>query len=211
MNYWIVDEEWRSILQREGMTTLEVALDYHGQKLLSEKKKSRTWLHTTEGGQNIFIKQDTSSCKRAMLRALIRFQKPVTAVEKEYAKLEQMRKLGFNVAKVIMLGAKRNSLLMPDRAVMIMLPVQGKSMDKIWIEEKDEAKRQKARELALAALELLWDKGCDWGKDCKPEHFFISDEGQVSLIDVERMKFRDKPLTQNTRDEQLVRFNSLLK
>lgn len=210
MNYWIVDEEWRNILQREGMTTLEVALDYHGRKLLSEKKKSRTWLHTTEGGQDIFIKQDTSSRKRAMLRSLIRFQKPVTAVEKECAKLEQMRKLGFNVPKVIMLGAKRNRLLMPDRAVMIMLPVQGKSLDKIWTEEKDEAKRLQARRLAQGTLELLWDKGCDWGKDCKPEHFFISDEGQVSLIDVERMKFRGKPLPQSTRETQLARFNSLL-
>ena len=133
MNYWIVDEEWREILQREGMTTLEVALDFHGHKLLSEKKKSRTWLHTTEGGQDIFIKQDTSSRKRAMLRSLIRFQKPVTAVEKEYAKLEQMRKLGFNVPKVIMLGAKRNRLLMPDKAVMIMLPVQGKIAGAIGI------------------------------------------------------------------------------
>ena len=210
MSYWNIDEAWKDILQREGMTTLEVALNYEGIRLLSRKKKSCTWLHTTEGGQDIFIKQDKSSCKRAMLRSLIRFQKPVAAVEKEYAKLEEMRRLGFSVPKVIMLGAKRNMLKMPDRAVMIMLPVEGRSLDKIWKTEPD-AVRQNARELALATLKLLWEKGCDWGKDCKPEHFFISDAGSVSIIDVERMKFRGKPLPQCTCDAQLARFNGLLK
>ena len=192
------------------MTTLEVALTYEGSRLLSNKRRSRTWLHTTEQGQNIFIKQDKSSCKRAMLRALIRFQKPRTAVEKEYEKLKAMKKLGFNVPEVILIGATRKMLFMPDKAVMIMLPVPGRSLDKIWKEEKDETIRLRARQLALDTLAQLWERGCDWGRDCKPEHFFIAEDGTVSLIDVERMHFRRKALPQKTRDEQLARFNGLL-
>ena len=210
MCYMIADERWSDILQREGMTTLAVALTYEGRKLLSNKKRSRTWLHTTDQGQDIFIKQDKSSSKRAMLRALIRFQKPRTAVEKEYEKLKTMKKLGFNVPEVILIGATRKMFFMPDKAVMIMLPVSGSSLDKIWKEEKDEAIRLRARQLALDTLAQLWEKGCDWGKDCKPEHFFIAEDGMVSLIDVERMHFRRKALPQKSRDAQLARFNGLL-
>ena len=210
MCYLKTDERWSDILQREGMTTLEVALTYEGRKLLSNKKRGRTWLHTTDQGQDIFIKQDKSSSKRAMLRALIRFQKPRTAVEKEYEKLKIMKKLGFNVPEVILIGATRKMFFMPDKAVMIMLPVPGRSLSRIWKDETDEVARQKARKLALDVLSQLWERGCDWGKDCKPEHFFIDEDGKVSIIDVERMHFRRKALSQKTRDAQLARFNGLL-
>lgn len=210
MTYLKISEEWKDALEREGITTLDVALDFEGVKLLSNKRRSRTWLHTMENGSSIFIKQDKSSCKRAMLRAIIRFSKPCSAVEKEYNKLQRMRSLGFTVPEVILIGAKRRLAIMPDKAVMIMLPVKGCPLDRIWKESKNEEWRQKARKLAMDTLAELWEKGCDWGKDCKPEHFFIDDDGNVSLIDVERMHFKRKPLSREKRDAQTARFEECL-
>ena len=210
MSEWHVQDSWKEILANIGITDLQSALDFRGGDVMSNKKRSRTCRVALPDGGVVFIKQDLSTAWQATLRALVKFQKPVTKTEHERMVVEHLKELGFKSYDVIAWGALPRCGF-PDKAVMVTLPVPGRSVEEIWHDKAvSQDVKHNAVDLALEVLESLQYAGCNWRKDCKPEHFFISDAGQVSLIDVERMKFRGKPLTQSTCDAQLVRFNGFL-
>ena len=95
---------------------------------------------------------------------------------------------------------------------MVTLPVPGRSVEDIWYDQSITSERkQMVVSVALEKLTALQDAGCNWGKDCKPEHFFVTDDNQVYLIDVERMRFGRRPLAEEARQLQKERFMSFLK
>ncbi|MBR5839613.1 MAG: hypothetical protein IKZ84_13800, partial [Victivallales bacterium] len=60
----------------------------------------------------------------------------------------------------------------------------------------------------LETLAALQQAGCNWRKDCKPEHFFVTDDNEIYLIDVERMRFGRRPLDETHQRAQKERFMS---
>ena len=122
--------------------------------------------------------------------------------------MARLTELGFNTATPIAYGSNEHFFL-PHSAVLITLPVPGVPLDKIWQDESISIERRReCVKLASDTLKKLQSMGCDWGKDCKPEHFFISQDNQVHLIDVERMHFR--LVSPEECAKQFERFNSLL-
>ena len=100
---------------------------------------------------------------------------------------------------------------MPDKAVMITLPVPGRPMEDIWKDSTIvEERKKEALNLALETLAALQQAGCNWRKDCKPEHFFVTDDNEIYLIDVERMRFGRRPLDEAECRKQKERFMSFL-
>ena len=94
---------------------------------------------------------------------------------------------------------------------MVTLPVPGRSMEGIWHDKTiSEERKNEALKIALETLAALQQAGCDWRKDCKPEHFFVTEGNQVYLIDVERMRFGRRPLDEAVRQAQKDRFMSFL-
>ncbi len=210
MATWFVADGWRETLSKAGLGTFDEALAFAGGRLLSRKSHSRTWLHEDAGDLRLFVKQDSSTRLRTSLRSLLRFSRPVAATQKERLKMERLRALGFSLATVVAYG-ERNRFGLPDTAVMVTLPVPGRPIDAIWGDKSlPEERRTAARDAGLAVLERLQKQGCDWGKDCKPEHIFLTEDNLPSLIDVERMHFRRAPLAPDACERQRARFLSLL-
>ncbi len=202
---YTIDSTWADALQHAGLDSFECAFAYADAKPLSKKSHSVTYTKMLPDGTRIFIKQDAWTGWRPIARALIRLQKPLPAVGRERAKMSKLTQLGFNTAKVIAYGEKRRCGL-PHQAVMISLCVPGTALDAI----RDAQFREVAAVEARKVLKRLQELGCDWGRDCKPEHFFVTAELKVTIIDVERMKFRGKPLDESTCRKQLARFDALL-
>ena len=209
MAEWIVDPKWQSLLEEAGIRSYQDALSFSKGTLLSRKSHSSTWMVQGKAGC-FFVKQDSTTLIRVSLRNLLRFTKPLAATQKERLKMERLSGLGFHTAQVIAYGSVSRFGL-AHSAVLITLPVPGRSVDSLWREGAlSEARRNEVAGLALETLKQLQEKGCDWGKDCKPEHFFVSDNRQVHLIDVERMRFRGRPLPPEKCAWQVERFNQLL-
>ena len=209
MSEWFVQPEWMPLLKEAGIESYEDAFAFSKGTLLSKKSHSQTRMFQGKQGR-IFVKRDSSTRLRASLRNLIHLTRPVAATQKERLKMQRLSALGFHTAQVIAYGGE-SRLGLPHTAVLITLSVPGRAVDQLWSDlSLAESRRTEVIELALNTLKSLQDKGCDWGKDCKPEHFFITDDNQIHLIDVERMHFRRHPLSDETRAWQLTHFQSLL-
>jgi hypothetical protein len=205
-----VQYAWKEKRAEIGFTDLQSALDFRGGTVMSDKKRSRTCKVALSGDGIVFVKHDLSTAWQATLRALVKLQKPVTKTEKERLSVEQLKRLGFKSYDVIAWGAKTCCGL-PDKAVMITLPVPGRSVEDIWYDKSDSKERkQMVLSVALEVLAALQNAGCNWRKDCKPEHFFVTEDNQVYLIDVERMRFGRSPLDEADQRAQKERFMSFL-
>ncbi len=205
-----MDSEWRERLEAAGLGDYASLISFCDGKCLSKHPRGKTWRLVLPCGQSVFIKQDFYTKKIVVLRDLLRLRRPEPNTEKERQRMVLAESHGFRVAKVIAYGQERGFLGIPSRAVMVTLPVSGKPLD-VFLKEGPEPERaRQAIANAEATLTRLQDEGLDWKIDCKPEHFFIDDDLAVSLIDVERLSDRHKPLPQDYRDMQFRRFRSLL-
>ena len=211
MSQWHVQDAWREKLAAIGITDLQSALAFRGGTVMSDKKRSRTSKVALADDGIVFVKHDLSSAWQATLRALVKFQKPVTKTERERLCAEHLKQLGFKSYDVVAWGTQTCCGL-PDRAVMVTMPVPGRSMVDIWKDASvSEDQKKEALKIALETLEALQQAGCNWRKDCKPEHFFVTEDRQVYLIDVERMRFGRRPLDEAECLKQKERFMSFLK
>ena len=210
MSQWHVQDAWKEKLAEIGIADLQSALDFRGGTVMSDKKRSRTCKVALSGDGIVFVKHDLSTAWQATLRALVKFQRPVTKTEKERLSVEQLKRLGFKSYDVVAWGTE-SCCGLPDKAVMVTLPVPGRSVEDIW---KDptiaEERKKEAMNLALKTLAALQQAGCNWRKDCKPEHFFVTDDNEIYLIDVERMRFGRRPLDEAECQFQVERFQSFL-
>ena len=210
MSQWHVQDAWKEKLAQIGITDLQSALAFRNGTVVSDKKRSRTCKVALADDGIVFVKHDLSSAWQATLRALVKFQRPVTKTERERLSVEHLKRLGFKSYDVIAWGTKACCGL-PDRAVMITLPVPGRPMEDIWHDKTVPTERKnEALNLALETLAALQQAGCNWRKDCKPEHFFVTDNNEIYLIDVERMRFGRRPLDEAECRKQKERFMSFL-
>jgi len=204
---WHVDENWKTALHEVGIDTYAQALSYAQGTPASRKSHSQTWRLTTSQG-TLFLKQDTSTQIKNILRNLIRFRKPLACTQKERRNMERLARMGFNFAEVVAYGGESH-LGLPDTAVMVTRPVPGRAIEDIWTDGSvPEARRQEARDLGLKTIVRLQELDCDWQRDCKPEHFFLTEDNRIFLIDVESMHFRRVP--PKKRKMQTARFLKLL-
>ena len=90
---------------------------------------------------------------------------------------------------------------------MITLPVPGRPLDAL-VKERGAS----ACAAEIAAVEAVWRKmleaGCDW-PDHKPEHFFVTPELTVGMIDLERMAVLARPLPEVEIAARLAHFRSM--
>lgn len=208
MQFYLLPE-WRDVLCRQNLDTYQALLDFRGGDCMSSHYRGATYRLHFEDGQVIFIKQDHLTLRRAMLRSFLRGRWPRCNTAQERLNLELARQHGFTVPEVIAWGEQKRWGL-PNTGVMVMLPLPGVALDK-WLETKPEPK--KARDMIAKAehtLAKLQDFQLDWKTDCKPEHFFVLENGEIGLIDLERLTWQRKPLKTAYRMMQLQRFRKRL-
>ena len=210
MSEWHIQDTWKEKLAEIGITDLQSALKFSGGTVMSDKTRSRTCKVALADDGIVFVKHDLSTAWQSTLRALVKFQRPITKTEKERKAVEQLKRLGFNSYDVVAWGTE-SCCGLPDKAVMITLPVPGRSVEDIWKNTNvSEERKKEVVNLALEVLAALQQAGCNWKKDCKPEHFFVTEDNQVYLIDVERMRFGRRPLDEAECKLQVERFQSFL-
>ena len=208
MEHFEISDEWRDILEKAGLGTLQACLAFDGGKVLSSHLRGDTRKVTLPDGRTVFLKRDFFTFKKEIAKDLLRFHKPQPKTEKERLAFAMARDAGFTAPQVIAWGQTRRCGF-PDRACLIMLPLDGVDLDKYLKGEADEAKRKSFIEKAEQTLAALQEKGFDW-PDHKPEHFFVMNDGTIGLIDLERLRYIGKPLSEAKCAAQLARFRRLL-
>lgn len=205
-----IQPEWREILAHDHLDTFERLHSYRGEHCVSKHSRGATWRHTLSDGRVIFIKQDYYTKLQPILRALIHFRFPETNTEREYRQMETVRSHGFRVPEVIV-HTQHCRWLKPSTGVLVEAAVPGTAINVLVANDHvpDDRKRQ-AIQQARECLTRLQDAGFDWNIDCKPEHFFFCEDGEITIIDVERLRLAKYPLTAEYRAKQHARFNSLL-
>lgn len=207
---WQINPRWSETLAAAGLDTFAAAFAYTTPEPLSRKSHSLTHSAPLPDGGTAFVKQDLWTGWRPVARALLRLSRPLPAVGRERRNMLRLSKLGFHTPEIAAYGECRRFAL-PHQGVMITAPAPGRPVDRIFRDTTlSAALREEAVAAALAILAQLQQHGCNWGKDCKPEHFFYSVEKQITLIDVERMHFQRRPLPTELCRKQLERFRSLL-
>lgn len=202
-------DDWREALRRHGLDNYHSLLNFRDGDCMSSHYRGATYRLRLSDGQILFIKQDHLTLFRAQVRSFVRLRWPRCNTAQERLNLELARQHGFIVPEVIAWGEKKRWGL-PDTGVMVMLPLAGVPLDK-WLQT--ETKPEKGREmiaLAERTLAKLQDCRLDWKTDCKPEHFFLLENGGIGLIDLERLSQQTKPLTDAYRLMQLNRFREKL-
>lgn len=208
MEHFETSAEWRDILEKTGLGTLQACLSFDGGTCLSSHLRGDTRKVTLPDGRIVFLKRDFFTFKKEIAKDLLRFRKPQPKTEKERLAFAMTRKAGFIAPQVIAWGQTRR-FGFPDRACLVMLPLDGVDLDKYLKAETDETKRKSFIEKAEQTLAALQAKGFDW-PDHKPEHFFVMNDGSIGLIDLERLRYVDHPLSEEKCAAQLARFRKLL-
>ncbi|NLF92302.1 MAG: hypothetical protein GX564_00305 [Oligosphaeraceae bacterium] len=201
---------WQPRLAQAGLADLTALLAFAGGDCLSSHLRGKTSKLQLPDGQSIFIKQDYYTKSDSILRQLYKGQwPPQPNTEREHQGLELLLSCGITVPKVIAWGQRRRFGL-PHQGVLVMLPLSGIALDKYLLAEPDATKRAAVIAAAEKTLRFLQDHRLDWNKDCKPEHFFLLEDGSIGLLDVERLRRRRFPLSTRHRQFQLQRFHALL-
>ncbi len=202
--------EWQPRLAQAGLAELSALLEFADGDCLSRHPRGKTSRFQLPDGQTIFIKQDYYTKLDPILRQLYKGQwPPQPNTERERRALLMLTAYDIPVPKVIAWGQRRR-LGFPHQGVMVMLPLPGKALDEYLLAEPESAKRAAAIAAAEKTLLFLQEQQLDWSKDCKPEHFFLLEDGKIGLLDVERLRRRRRPLSAAHREFQLRRFRSLL-
>jgi predicted Ser/Thr protein kinase len=209
MDFLTIEPEWQKALSQAGLADLDKLLAFAEGECFSYHLRGKTSKFTLPGGQVVFIKQDHYTKWQTTVRNLSRLRKPQPNTEKERRCLLLAARFGLIVPKVIAWGQRRRFGL-PHQGVMVMLPIDGVALPDFLQKEKDASKREAAIAQAERTLKYMQEKWLDWSKDCKPEHFFVLANGEIGLIDLERLRLRKKPLSSQLREMQLARFRSLL-
>lgn len=205
-----LDPAWQKQLKEIGLDSVKSILAFENDKCLSRHNRAATWKLTLPNGQTAFLKKDFYTSLAPILRQLIRLHLPETNTERERRFLTNAQRLGFHVPQIIAY-TQHSWWCLPGKGAMIELAVQGKAVDDIVKDETvaDEEKTALLKK-AHALLGKIQDANLDWKKDCKPEHFFLCDDGEITLIDGERLGPARRKLTPEYREWQHQRFDSFL-
>ena len=205
-----ISDNWRTALEKAGLASYEALMAYSGGRVFSKKSHSTTRSCELPDGRRIFIKQDTRTKFQQVLRAIVKFRLPQTTTEKEHSHLVNAARLGFRVPEVVAYS-EHEWWTRPRGGVLVEAALPGVPLDKFAADaaiplEKRRAAVESARELLMQ----IQDAKLDWRRDCKPEHFFVQEDGGIALLDVERLSPCRMILSEKKCAAQLEVFHSLL-
>ncbi len=206
----IISDGWLDALRDAGLDTFEALMAFRGGKVFSKKSHSVTRRLELNDGRVIFIKQDSRTKLRQILRALIRLRQPRTTTEKELFNLNRAGAAGFNVPEVVAYS-QHEWWTRPGQGVLVEAALEGRPLDDFAACGDIPVERRRAAvdssRKVLAELQRL---RFDWKRDCKPEHFFVRPDGSIALLDVERLYRRRHRLPEKLCKAQFAVFDGLL-
>lgn len=208
MDHYTTVARWTSLLEATGLGSLVALLMHTDGVCLSMHSRGSTFRCTLSDGQTVYVKRDHYTMLKDVLSQLCRGERPRAKSSREAMVVDRLRSAGFIVPEVIACGWRTRAGV-PSAAGIVMLPVDGVSLEDYLRQEQDKEKRQKAIEQCEALLGEFQRQGIFW-PDSKPEHFLIRDDGSVGLIDLERVQFCRAPLKTTLANRQLANFRRRL-
>ncbi len=206
----ILTPSYEPLLHSLGLDTPKALLEYTGGACVSSHTRGATYRIPLEDGRILFLKKDFYTKPAVILHRLAHFQAPETNTEREVRLLENVRRLGFRVP-VVLAYLQHTPWLLPRRGAMLQLGVEGTAVDALVQDPSvPQETKEKALRKARETLSRLQEAQIDWKRDCKPEHFFYCPDGEIALIDGERLYPSPTPLSPEYRESQHQRFDSLL-
>lgn len=207
MEKFYIEPKWQEALSQIGLDTLDKLLKFEDDHCcVSRHKRGKTFKITLPNNQIIFLKRDNLTYKKEIIHDLFRFKRPEPNTEKERKNFLLAEQNNFHVPTVIAWGQRRRCGF-PTQAAMIMLPLNGVSLDNYIKNNPDSFQKYILK--ATNTLVQLQNLGFYW-PDYKPEHFFVMENEEIGLIDLERMKNRKHPLSNIVQKKQLEKFRKLL-
>lgn len=207
MEKFYIEPKWKELLSDCKLDTLEKLLEFDDDSCcVSCHKRGKTFKITLPNNQIIFLKRDHFTYKKEIIRDFFRFKRPEPKTEKERKNFLLAQEYCFTVPTVIAWGQRRHFGL-PTQAAMIMLPLNGVSLDNYIKNNPDSFQKYILK--AINRLAQLQNSGFYW-PDYKPEHFFVMENDDIALIDLERMEKRRHPLSNSIRKKQLEKFQALV-
>lgn len=203
--------QWAARLAAAGLASHAAALAHAGGECLSEHPDRRMLRETLPSGETVFVKQIFRASPEYLLKQLLAGRAPRVNTEYERRVFAALAALGFAVPEVAAWGY-RSVCGVQVSGSMVLLPLDGVSLEDYLKTGPAPEARQNAIARCEAALAKLQERGFDWKRHCKPEHFFLmrEDPEKIGLIDLESMAMRRAPLGRDAREAQFARFRSLL-
>jgi len=206
MRIFTARPEWAERLKASSLDSLESLMSFKDGACVSSHRRGATFKSRLADGTVVFIKRDHFTFLKEILKDLLRFRAPAQKTVKERRAFDAAKACGFRVPEVIAYG-RSSRFGLPHQAAMVMLELPGTNLDAYVKEGHENCKAMIDK--AEATLASLQQKGFDW-PDHKPEHFIVQPDGEIALIDLERMSQRKAPLSPAKSESQLRRFRNLL-
>ncbi|MGN0893176.1 MAG: lipopolysaccharide kinase InaA family protein [Oligosphaeraceae bacterium] len=206
----VINPRYASLLSSLGLDTPQGLLGHEGGECVSRHTRGATFRIPLEDGRVLFLKKDYYTKPAAILHRLARFKAPETNTEREVRLLENARAKGFRVPEILAY-LRHTPWLPPRRGAMLQLALEGTPVEALVRSPQVSPEvKERALEKARETLDRLQEAGLDWNRDCKPEHFFYCPDGEIALLDGERLYPARAPLTREYRAGQHQRFDSFL-
>jgi len=185
MKEFHIEKGWEKTLEALGLASLEDMLAFRNDDCESEHRRGATYRIPLPGleNDNLFLKCDYFTHKKEILKDLLQFRRPCQNSVKERIAFDYARNAGFIVPEVVAWG-RISEWGLPSKAAMLMREIHGTSLWDLIVAEKEGEYVAAAENL----LRRMFACGFDW-PDYKPEHFIVTPDGRIALIDLERMRF----------------------
>ena len=206
MREFHIEKGWEHKVQELGLDSLEKMLAFRNDGCTSLHRRGATYKIPLPGEENehLFLKCDYFTYKKEIIKDFFSGRKPAQNSVKERIAFDYARNAGFIVPEVIAWG-QMTKWGLPSKAAMLMREIHGTNLEDLLRTGKEKDFVSQAEGL----LRKMFGCGFDW-PDYKPEHFIVTPDERVALIDLERMRFVGNPLSEEQVSSHLERFRMLV-
>ena len=178
-------DSWRDRLAPAGLDTFDKLIGFRDGVVVSLHKERQTYRIHLADGATVFLKRDVkTACKQILTDWLAgRRSRPLTIRERWAISL--MAALGVRTAEVIGWGQRRR-LGVASQGVLLTAELPGEPLDRWLGRIADGDLRSAVLTRVGGVLSVMYASGLSW-PDLLAKHVFIDGEGQVGLLDLERL------------------------
>ncbi|MFA6134393.1 MAG: lipopolysaccharide kinase InaA family protein [Phycisphaerae bacterium] len=183
-----MDSAWAQRLQLSGMGTFEDLMRAEGQRMILHRARSETHRVQLSDGQVAYVKRSLATRPLEIGKALLGGRKPQPGTHNECRACEQIGALGIATPRIIAEGQRRRGGL-PWQGVFVALPLPGRPLGEFIREEPAEKVSLAMRNIVTAWTRIM-EVGLCW-PDLHLRHVHVLDDGQIGLLDLERVHRRN--------------------
>lgn len=178
-----ISPRWQDVLRGAGLESFAKLMAFQGDWRVSHHKQRDAHKVVLPDGRAVFLKRNFSTQIKHILADIMVARRPEPLVVKEARAICLAAAAGVTTPDIIV-SAQRRRWFGPHQGVLLLTELPGEPMD-IWLARSDRS--ADALVGAGEAIARLYRAGLSW-PDLLPKHVFLSADGQVGLLDLERLR-----------------------